>query len=705
MTFFFNWIIKNTTSVYTFFLFLISLFIVLFLFPTEAKFKYEFQKGQPWMHKDLVAPFDFGIKKMKNEIDEEKEKIKENFAPYFNLKEEVEQKQIELLKTKYKKAIDELQLKNNKKITNYNIDSINIYFKKTVKVLEKIYKAGLLDYSEDYLIENHIPISINIVKNKIAENIDYKNVYTLKSAYAFFISELDNYRYNNAENVNLVPITDLNVNAFLHPNLFYDINTSEKILTEQLNNISLTRGMVQEGERIIYKGEVVDNDKYRTLESLRSIFLSSQRDTTANYYILIVGHLIIILFAFLIVYLFMNIYRKEVLHSIKKTLFVLLMMVTAIFLSKIVYEIEVLSIYVIPFAIFPIIINTFFDSRLALYVHFITILLAAFFAPNSFEFVLLQFNTGVVATIGLKKLQNRSQFLGSSILAILTYSFVYLGIAINQEGNIQSIEWINFAWFLANGILLLLSYPLVYAFERIFKFVSDVTLMEISDTNQTLLKELSEKAPGTFQHSMQVANLAEEAIRHINGNALLVRAGALYHDIGKLSNPLYYTENQISGRNPHDNLGYIESAEIIINHVLAGVEMAKKAKLPKQIIDFIQTHHGTTKTQYFYRLYKKENPKKINIDKMFTYPGVRPFSKETAILMMADAIEAASKSIKDITTDKINNLVDSIIDFQINEKQFNEADITFLEISEVKKIFKEKLQNIYHARIEYPKEE
>jgi len=405
------------------------------------------------------------------------------------------------------------------------------------------------------------------------------------------------------------------------------------------------------------------------------------------------------------VYLFMNIYRIEVLQSRKKTLFILFMIVTAIFMSKIVHEINILSIYIIPFAIFPIIINTFYDSRLALYIHFITILLAAFFAPNSFEFVLLQFNAGVVATIGLKKLQQRSQFLGSAILAVLTYFFVYFGIAINQEGNIHSIEWINFAWFSANGILLLLSYPLVYVFERIFKFLSDITLLEISDTNQPLLKELSERAPGTFLHSMQVANLAEEAIRHINGDALLVRAGAFYHDIGKLSNPQYFTENQISGRNPHDNLTYIESAEIIIKHILAGTEMAKKTKLPNQIIDFIQTHHGTTKTQYFYRLYKKENPEKINIDKLFTYPGRKPFSKETAVLMMADTIEAASKSLKEITNVNISQLVDNLIDYQIEEKQFDEANITLFEISEVKKIFKEKLQNIYHARIEYPKEE
>jgi len=704
-----NWIINNFNNIYILFLFTISLLIVWFLFPSGGKFKYEFQKGQPWMHENLVAPFDFAIKKMNNEINQEKKQILENFAPYFKYKNDIGQKQIDLLKQEYLKMISNIKVKlKDKTLTadnyKYSIDSLEFYFNKIVFVFEKIYNVGIIDYNEDYLIDNNKPETINIVKNKISENINFKDVYTLKSAYSCLLSEFNSYNFNSNENKNVALIKDLNVNRFLQANLFYDKISSEKILNEQLESISLTRGMVQQGERIIYKGEVVNKERLRILESLKSVFLSSQINTT-NHSILIIGRLIIVLFAFLMVYLFMNIYRIEVLQSRKKTLFILFMIVVAIFMSKIVSEVNILSIYIIPFAIFPIIINTFFDSRLALYVHFITILLAAFFAPNSFEFVLLQFNAGVVATIGLKKLQQRSQFLGSSILAVLTYFFVYFGIAINQEGNIHSIEWINFAWFSANGILLLLSYPLVYVFERVFKFLSDITLMEISDTNQPLLKELSEKAPGTFQHSIQVANLAEEAIRQINGDALLVRAGALYHDIGKLSNPLYFTENQISGRNPHDNLSYVESAEMIISHILVGTEIARKAKIPSQIIDFIQTHHGTTKTQYFYRLYKKENPKKVNIDKLFTYPGKKPFSKETAVLMMADTIEAASKSLKEITYEKINQLVDKLIDYQINENQFDEVNITFFEISKVKKVFKEKLQNIYHARIEYPKED
>ncbi|MBN2756071.1 MAG: HDIG domain-containing protein [Bacteroidales bacterium] len=705
----FNSFFENFDKIYILSLFIISFGVVLYLFPGEGKFRYEFQKGQPWMHEDLVAPFDFAVNKMDNEIKAEKKEISNNFSPYFNFDSEINNKQLKIFKSDFDIAFENYKLLKRTKETGLNIkqlnqDSLNFYFKTTQNLINEIYKKGVLYYDEDYLIDNKNPVTINIVKKKIAINSDFDDVYSLKSAYSFLINELNKFNFNNKENKYIDFIKNLNLNKYIQPNLFYDKISSGKILTEQINNISLTRGMVQQGERIIYKGEVVDEDKYRTLESLRSIYLRSQK-LSANRSILIVGQIILVFFSFFILYLFLNRYRIEVLRSRKRTLFILFMILLAIFMSKIVHDINIISIYIIPFAILPIILNTFYDSRLALYVHFTTILIAAFFAPNSFEFVLLQFMSGVVATLGLKKLQKRSQFVSSSILAVLTYFLVYFGIAINQEGNIQSIVWINFAWFSANGVLLLLSYPLVYVFEKTFKFLSDVTLMEISDTNQPLLRELAEKAPGTFQHSMQVANLAEEAIRHISGNTLLVRAGALYHDIGKMSNPQYFTENQISGINPHDKLTYTQSAEIIINHVIAGTEMAKKANLPSQIIDFIQTHHGTTKTQYFYRLYKKENPDAKECEHLFTYPGRKPFSKETAVLMMADTIEAASRSLKDFSKEKLDDLIENLIEFQMNEKQFDIADITLFEISEVKKIFKEKLQNIYHARIEYPKEE
>jgi hypothetical protein len=359
-------------------------------------------------------------------------------------------------------------------------------------------------------------------------------------------------------------------------------------------------------------------------------------------------------------------------------------------------------LYVVPFALIPIIIKTFYDARLALFIHIITVLLVGFFAPNGFEFVFLSFIAGIIAIFSLTNLYRRGKLFLSAGLVILTYSFVYFGLAITQEGNFSGIEYRNFLYFAFNGSLILLAFPLIYLFEKIFGFVSDLTLMELSDSNQKLLRNLAEKAPGTFQHSLQVANLAEEAIRKIGGNPLLVRTGALYHDIGKMNNPVYFIENQRTGFNPHDMHEFDESANIIISHVKDGVELAKKHSLPDQLIDFIRTHHGTTKVQYFYRSYIKKFPDKDVDVNMFTYPGPKPYSKEMAVLMMADSVEAASRSLSDINEEKIGILVESIISDQMNDGQFDYVDINFKDITEIKTLFKDKLMNIYHARIKYP---
>jgi len=706
-----NWISDNFERIYIGSLFLLSFLIVAYLFPGGGTFRYEFQKGQPWLHEDLIAPFDFAIYKLEDDLVKEREDVRKNFKPYFNYNEEIGKKEIERFEKEFKKKWDNyLEEKKEamgnillrKKFVKYNADSVWMLFHLTKKLMKHIYSNGIIEFEEDYVTDNQKPFAIEIIKDKVAHETEYSKIYTLKSAYLYITEGLHAYKKEGMQSRSIDFIENLHINKFIEPNLFYDKETSEKVLNEELNSISLTRGIVHQGERIISKGEVVDEDKFRVLESLRSAYVSSLK-TTANRSLLISGRLIIVFFTFLILYLFLLRFRNHILESRKKTLFILLMLVSAVAVSKIVQGINELNIYIIPFVILPLLINTFFDSRLALFVHFVTILIVAFFAPNSFEFVLLQFIAGIVSIIGLKSIQKRSQFVNSAMLAVLSYLFVYFGVSIYQEGNINSINWVNFAWFAGNGVLLLLSYPLVYVFERIFNFLSDMTLLELSDTNQELLRTLAEKAPGTFQHSLQVANLSEEVVRQIGGNVSLVRAGALYHDIGKLSAPQYFTENQIGGINPHDGLPYIESVEKIINHIHAGIDMAKKAKLPEKIIDFIRTHHGTTKPEYFYRLYMKENPG-ADMDAAFSYPGPKPFSKETAILMMADSIEAASRSLKKYTEEALKELVDTIIDFQMKEEQFDNADITLKEINHAKEIFLTKLQNIYHARIEYPEE-
>ena len=707
----FDWMSDHFEKIYIIFLFTAAFVLVAYLFPGGGTFRYEYQKGQPWLHEDLIAPFDFAIYKLEDDLIKEREEVKKNFKPYFNYQAETGKKELENFDRAFKKQWDNYleekkEAKNNfllrKKLIKYNTDSVWMLFRLTKKLMKHIYDKGIIEFEEDYVTENQKPFAIKVIDNKVAHEIEYSKIFTLKSAYLYIIEGLNEYRQDGKHSRSVDFIEGLHINKFIEPNLFYDKETSEKVLDEELNKISLTRGIVHQGERIISKGEVVDEDKFRVLESLRRAYENSLK-TTANRSLLISGRLIVVFFNFLILYLFLLRFRPHILESRRKTFFILMMIVAAVAVSRIVHDISVLNIYIIPFVIIPLLINTFFDSRLALFIHFVTILLVAFFAPNSFEFVLLEFIAGIVSIIGLESIQKRSQFVNSALLAVLSYLMVYFGVSIYQEGNINSINWLNFGWFAGNGVLLLLSYPLVYVFERIFKFISDMTLLELSDTNQPLLRQLAEKAPGTFQHSLQVGNLAEEVVRRIGGNVSLVRAGALYHDIGKLSAPQYFTENQISGINPHHKISYKKSVEIIVNHVIAGIEMAKKANLPEKIIDFIRTHHGTTKPEYFYRMYMKENPEADVADE-FSYPGPKPFSKETAVLMMADSIEAASRSLKKYTEESLENLINTIVNFQMKEKQFDDADISLKEINLAKEIFLAKLQNIYHARIEYPEE-
>jgi putative nucleotidyltransferase with HDIG domain len=379
------------------------------------------------------------------------------------------------------------------------------------------------------------------------------------------------------------------------------------------------------------------------------------------------------------------------------------MMVMMVVIASIASSIDQRYFYVVPFAILPIIIRTFFDERVALFIHLITILLAGFMAINSYDFVFLNIIAGLVAIYSLTNLYHRSRFFLAALLVVIAYSLTYFGMSVIKEGSFSLIDWSNYSYFAINGVLILLSFLLIYVFEKTFGFISDTTLMELSDTNQQLLRKLAEMAPATFQHSMQVANLSEEAIRHIGGNPLLVRTGALYHDIGKITDASYFTENQSDDHNPHADKDLKESARIIINHVEKGKEMGRKHGLPQAIIDFIVTHHGTSTAKYFLKTFEGQNPNDTIDKSEFQYPGPKPMSKETAVLMMADSVEAASRSLKSYSTETINELVERIIDLQIDDDQFEEADITFRDIKKVKEVFKSRLKNIYHARIAYPK--
>ena len=705
---------------YKVFVFLFSVFIIVAIFPQEGKFKYEYQKGIPWPHENLIAPYSFPIYKLNNELKAERDSILKEIQPYFKYDNNVSLSQSEKFAagfdtawTKAKFTYDSIHHQNYSRRNPFTSELKEKFFTSISDVLEYIYHIGIVEFTdvgESFDPEKH---TIVVLRNNIADEYAIGEVFTLKSSYEYLMLEVKIIVKRNLEGkvpsseIDEHPISmffsELQLNQFIVPNLNFDQTTTGKVQQSALNSISLTRGMVQAGEGIIFKGELVDNDDFRILESFRKEYENaiSKNDSSELIYL---GKFLLIFFLMSLVVINIIIRFKPILNNSAHFTFVMLLIVFIVSITVLTLQISVINLYLIPFALLPIILRTFFSSKLAFSTHVITVLICAYLAPNSFEFVFLQIIAGFVAIISLRNVSHRGQLFSVAGYIIASYCFIYFAIGIMQEGDISKIDWINFLWFGGSGLLLLSSYPMIYIFEKIFGFLSDITLMELSDLNQPLLRQLAEVAPGTFQHSLQVANLAEAAIYQVGGNAKLIRTGALYHDIGKMSAPNFFTENQTHGNNPHDKLEYDKSAEIIINHVTYGVELAKKDKLPEQIIDFIRTHHGTTKTLYFYRSFKNKYPD-IEVDEsIFTYPGPKPFSKETAVLMMADSVEAASRSLKMITAEKIAELIDNIIDFQIKEKQFDNVNITFQNVNTIKRIFKEKLQNIYHARIEYPKE-
>lgn len=416
----------------------------------------------------------------------------------------------------------------------------------------------------------------------------------------------------------------------------------------------------------------------------------------------LIGQTIMVTSCYLILYLFLFHFHHEVLEVMRKTLFLILIVLLFLIVTSIVSDYPGMSIYIIPFAVIPMVIKTFYDARLALFILPVTIILAGFMVPDPFEFVFLTFVTGIVAIFSLTNIYRRAKFLFSSVMVIITYSVLFFGISLMNGKGIESINWMEYRWFAGNGILILLSYPVIFLFEKKFYFLSDSTLLELSNSSQPLLRRLSEDAPGSFQHSLQVANIAEEAARKIGANSLLVRTGALYHDIGKIVNPEYFIENQSEGSSPHDKLDSLSSAKLIIGHVTKGADLARKYKLPVQIIDFIRTHHGTTTAYFFYKKFLDENPQKSEMKNEFVYPGPKPFSKETAIVMMSDAVEASSRSLGYHTEENIRELVERIIYLQEMDGQFSGVPLTYKDISDLKDVFVKRLANIYHARIAYP---
>lgn len=676
-------------------LFLVAIVAILVFLPRERKFKYEFQKGKAWMHEDLIAPFDFPIYKTDGEIIAERNAILSNVKPIFRLDSAV---LIRVL-PRFKAEVSDLFENQNKERKN-TAQIPEPIMAELQKQLSFVYKKGIISNGEYFDISGKQTNSISILTGNRAFETPLSELFSAGSAIDYLQTKTAIIASKYPRSGSFVKSIDWG--NYVLANLHFDAKSTEIITQDMLANLSITKGLVYAGESIVTKGEVINQDLYQIIFSLKREY-ESKIGFRGSFRVLILGQALLISMLFLMLFLFLYNFRREILSDNRKIIFILLLITIMAILSSVLIKRNIINIYIIPLAIVPIFIRTFYDSRLALFIHLVTVFLVGFFVPNSFEFVFIHFIAGIIAIISLTNLYRRGKLFLSISLVYISYIAVYVGIAIIQEGSILTIDPYSFLWFAINALLLLTSYQLIYLFEKVFGFLSDTTLMELSDTNQDLLRQLAEKAPGTFQHSLQVANLAEEAIFKIGGNPLLARAGALYHDIGKMNNPYYFIENQASGFNPHQGIDYEESAGIIIKHVAEGIQIAKKHNIPEQIIDFIRTHHGTNKVQYFLRLYREKYPELKDNVSLFSYKGPKPFSRETAVLMMADAVEAASRALKTITYEAINDLVENIINYQQIEEQYSDADITFKDITVVKSAFKKKLLNIYHARIEYPK--
>ncbi|WP_228237671.1 HD family phosphohydrolase [Allomuricauda sp. M10] len=668
---------RHQSLVYKYFLYVVSVALIVFFFPKGGKFKYEFQKGKPWQYENLYAPIDFSIKKTQEEIAEEQQSIRNGKTDYYTydngLVAEVGQTIENELTTFFQSG-------------SYTSQQKRILSQTAQDLLTEIYESGIFQ-------EKPESKSVIVVKNNEALPVSPNKFLVVESA-----KQLVAEQFSALKMVGIAPVVGI-VQNNLKSNLLYEEDLTQSALNDELSKISYTRGEVAQGKLIIAKGEIVEAEDFKILNSLKDEY-ESELWLGNNYYFILLGYTILVALVLIMLFLFLKRYRYDIYRNNNKVTFIffnILLMVLATTLMVKHYEDY---IYVVPLCILPLILKNFFDARLGLFAHVLTVLILGFVVPNSFEYIFLQIIAGIVTILTASELYKRANLFISVGQITLIYIIGYFAFHAIHEGNLENIEWVLFGVFVLNGLLTLFAQPLIYIFEKMFGLVSDVSLLELSDTNSKLLKELSDKAPGTFHHSLQVANLAEAAANEIGANAMLVRVGALYHDVGKMEHPTFFTENQITSVNPHDDLPPKESAKIIIEHVINGIEIARKNNIPDRIIDFIRTHHGTTLVYYFFKKQQEMDSEADEED--FRYPGPIPFSRETAILMMSDAVEAASKSLKNPTFPIIDEFVEKIVKGQMQANQFLNANITLKEIELVKKVLKQKLTNIYHLRVEYP---
>ena len=662
-------------------IFVATVTVIVYFLPRDSKFNYQFDIDKPWKYGQLIATFDFPIYKDDALVKREQDSLLASFQPYFQLNKEVEKEALTRLKDNYQSDLRSILPSTD-------------YVRYIERKLKEIYGAGIISTEDDQKLHKDSTEAIKKIADKEAKSQPISDIFTVKEAYEQLLS-------GDTVHFDRDVLRQCALNEYISPNLTYDEARTQAAKEDILNNYSWSNGAVVSGQKIIDRGELVSAETYRILESSRKESIK-RSDSLGKERLMLGGQILFVSIFILCFMLYLDLFRKDYYErkgslSLLFILIVFYSVVTALMMKH-----SLFNVYILPYAMLPIIIRVFLDSRTAFLTLVITILICSITLRFPHEFILTQLAAGLVAIFSLRELSQRSQLFKTAILVILTYAAVYFAFELITENDLSKLNVRMYTYFVINGILLLFTYPLLFLLEKTFGFTSNVTLVELSNINNDLLRRMSETVPGTFQHSMQVANLAAEAAIRIGAKSQLVRTGALYHDIGKMENPAFFTENQSGGVNPHKNLNYEQSAQVVIDHVTDGLKLAEKHNLPKVIKDFITTHHGRGKTKFFYISWKNEHPGEEPNEEEFTYPGPNPFSKETAILMMADAVEAASRSLPEYTEESISNLVDKIIDSQMEDGYFKECPITFKDIATVKAVFKEKLKIMYHTRISYP---
>ena len=659
---------------------IVTVTAIVWSMPRDNRSYFHVEQGKPWKYADFTAPYDFPIYKSKKAISEERDSVMRLYEPYYKYNKEVELNVVRKFATDYADGIPGLPSDFTAIISNR---------------LRSIYQQGVMDAKEYDELHRDTTQMIRVVSGKQASSVSIQEVYSPKTAYnqLFREAKLAEHR---------AQLQKCNLNSYILPNLIYDRDRSESSKNDLLSSIALASGVVQKGQKIVDRGEIVTDKTYRIIESFKRENEVRNEDVKQNQMSLFgqILYIAILITAFTI---YLSLYRKDYFEKLRSitmlyALILIFALLTALFMRN-----TFIHVYILPYAMVPIFIRVFMDSRTAFMSHITMVLVCAVMLQHPFEFVVIETVAGLVAITSLRELSQRSQIFKSAIFITLACMAANLAFDWMQMNALSQIDYSTYNYLIANGIALLFAYPLLYLIEKTFGFTSDITLIELSNTNNELLRRMSEVAPGTFNHSIQVANLAGEIANKIGAKAQLVRTGALYHDIGKLSNPIYFTENQ-SGINPHETLSDIESAQIIISHVTEGLKMADKYNLPTVIRHFIATHHGLGKAKFFYIHYHNEHPDEPVDDLLFTYPGPNPFTREQAILMMADTVEAASRSLPDYTEQSIRSMVERLIDTQVAEGYFRECPITFRDIQYAKTVLIEKLKTIYHTRVSYPTE-